>query len=76
VNQRDLVTFEVDVDRAVRVAASMPEGIIRVAESGIGGSDDARRLVDAGFHAALVGESLVTAGDPAHSVADLRVPRR
>jgi indole-3-glycerol phosphate synthase len=76
VNQRDLVTFEVDPDRAVRVAASMPAGVLRVAESGITGADDARRLADAGFHAVLVGESVVTAGDPARSVADLRVARR
>ena len=75
-NQRDLVTFEVDTDRAVRVGAAMPDGVLRVAESGIRGADDARRLADAGFHAVLVGESLVTAGDPARSVADLRVPRR
>ena len=37
VNQRDLVTFEVDTDRAVRVGASMPDGVLRVAESGIAG---------------------------------------
>jgi indole-3-glycerol phosphate synthase len=76
VNQRDLVTFEVDTDRAERVGASMPEGVLRVAESGITGSSDARRLADAGFHAVLVGESLVTSGDPSRSVAQLRVPRR
>ena len=76
VNQRDLVTFDVDTDRAVRVGAAMPDGVIRIAESGIRGRDDARRLVDAGFHAVLVGESLVTAEDPAQSVADLRVPRQ
>jgi len=76
VNQRDLVTFEVDTDRAVRVGAAMPPGVVRVAESGIRGPDDARRLVEAGFHAVLVGESLVTSDDPARSVADLRVTRR
>ena len=76
VNQRDLVTFEVDVDRAVRVGAAMPEGVLRVAESGIRGADDAQRLVEAGFDAGLVGESVVTAGDPAESVTELCVPRR
>jgi indole-3-glycerol phosphate synthase len=50
--------------------------VVRVAESGIGGPDDARRLVEAGFHAILVGESVVTAEDPAQTVADLCVPRR
>ncbi len=37
VNQRDLVTFEVDHERAVRVGASIPDGIVRVAESGVRG---------------------------------------
>ncbi|MDQ1443142.1 MAG: indole-3-glycerol phosphate synthase, partial [Acidimicrobiaceae bacterium] len=72
VNQRDLVTFEVDMGRAVRVAASIPGGVVRVAESGIGGPDDARRLADAGYHAVLVGEALVRSGDPARAVAALR----
>ncbi len=72
VNQRDLVTFEVDHDRAVRVGAAMPEGIVRVAESGVRGPADAGALAGAGFHAVLVGESVVTAGDRAASVAELR----
>ncbi len=73
VNQRDLVTFAVDTDRAVRMAPLMPDGVVRVAESGVRGPDDARRLADAGYHAVLVGESLVTSGDPAAGVANLRV---
>ena len=76
VNQRDLVTFEVDTARAVRVGASMPDSVLRVAESGIRGVEDASQLADAGFHAVLVGESLVRAGDPARAVTELRVPRR
>ena len=76
VNQRDLRTFEVDHERAVRVGRAMPAGVVRVAESGIRGPDDAAALADAGFHAVLVGESVVTAGDRAASVAGLRAPRR
>lgn len=72
VNQRDLVTFEVDTDRAVRMAPQMPAGVIRVAESGVRNVDDATRLAAAGYHAVLVGESLVTAGDPEAAVAALR----
>ncbi|MGK2947430.1 MAG: indole-3-glycerol phosphate synthase TrpC [Acidimicrobiales bacterium] len=72
VNQRDLVTFEVDHDRAVRVGQAMPEGIVRVAESGVRGPADAGVLAGAGFHAVLVGESVVTAGDRAASVAEIR----
>ncbi|MGH9105373.1 MAG: indole-3-glycerol phosphate synthase TrpC [Acidimicrobiales bacterium] len=64
VNQRDLVSFEVDTDRAVRVAAGFPAGVAKVAESGIRDRGDVARLADAGFDAILVGEALVTAADP------------
>jgi indole-3-glycerol phosphate synthase len=71
VNQRDLATFEVDTDRAVRVAASIPAGVVKVAESGIRGPEDAARLAAAGYDAVLVGEHLVTSGDPARSLREL-----
>lgn len=72
VNQRDLVTFDVDTDRAVRVAATLPSGTVRVAESGIAGPEDIAPLVAAGFDAVLIGESLVRSGDPARAVGLLR----
>jgi indole-3-glycerol phosphate synthase len=75
VNQRDLVTFEVDARRAVRVGRALAErggDVIRVAESGIRGPEDAIVLAGAGFDAVLVGESLVTSGDPAAAVRALR----
>lgn len=72
VNQRDLVTFKVDTDRAVRVGQTLPNDVIRVAESGVSDADDAGRLYEAGYHAVLVGESLVKAGDPAEAVAKMR----
>lgn len=71
VNQRDLRTFEVDTDRALRVAGSMPTEVVRVAESGIRGPEDIADLVDAGFDAVLVGESLVTHSGPADGVRAL-----
>ncbi len=72
VNQRDLVTFEVDHERAVRLGKALPDTVVRVAESGIRGPDDARALAMARFDAVLVGELLVTSGDPAAAVAGLR----
>lgn len=71
VNQRDLYTFEVDQARAVRVAEAIPDGVVRVAESGIRGRDDVVALADAGYHAVLVGETLVTAADPEAAVRRL-----
>ena len=72
VNQRDLVTFEVDQERAVRMAPQIPEGLVRVAESGVRGPEDAAVLYQAGFDAVLVGESVVTAGERAAAVRALR----
>jgi indole-3-glycerol phosphate synthase len=75
VNQRDLVTFEVDTSRAVRVGRALSErggDVVRVAESGIRAPEDAAALARAGFDAVLVGESLVTSGDPAGAVRALR----
>ena len=63
VNQRDLVTFAVDRERAAALRPRMPEGAVTVAESGVGGATDAAALRAAGYDAILVGESVVTAGD-------------
>ena len=76
VNQRDLFTFEVDQARAMRLAPLMPEGVVRVAESGIRSGEDAAALAAAGYHALLVGETLVKADDPAAAVKSLRVAAR
>jgi indole-3-glycerol phosphate synthase len=72
VNQRDLVTFEVDHERALRMAAAMPVGVVKVAESGVRGPDDVKRLAGAGYDAVLVGEHLVTSPDPAAAIRMLR----
>ena len=74
VNQRDLVTFKVDHERAVRMGGVIPSNVVRVAESGVRGADDARSLRVAGYDAVLVGETLVTSPDPARSLGELRVP--
>ena len=73
VNQRNLKTFEVDQQRAVRIAKKMPSGVVRVAESGVRTRDDALQLRDAGYHAVLVGESLVTSKNIAMTLDELRV---
>jgi indole-3-glycerol phosphate synthase len=71
VNQRNLRTFEVDHDLALTLAETFPAGIVAVAESGIRGAADAARLADAGYHAVLVGETLVRSGDRRASVEAL-----
>lgn len=73
VNQRDLVTFQVDHERAVRMAGVIPDTAIRVAESGVRGREDALSLRAAGYHAVLVGETLITAADPVAALSELIV---
>ncbi len=72
VNQRDLRTFEVDGERALRVGRYLPGTVVKVAESGIGSRDQVARLAAAGYDAVLVGEALVRSPDPAATVAGLR----
>lgn len=72
VNQRDLGTFTVDHTAAARLSQVLPAGVLAVAESGVRGPCDTRRLADAGYRAVLVGEHLLRAADPASAVAALR----
>ena len=72
VNQRDLVTFQVDHERAVRMAAAIPNGVVKVAESGVRDANDAQSLRNAGYDAVLVGESLIISNDPAALIGSLR----
>ncbi len=73
VNQRNLKTFEVDQQRAVLIAKKIPSNVVRVAESGVKTRQDALQLRDAGYHAVLVGETLVTSNNIASTLSELRV---
>lgn len=71
VNHRDLSTFQVDIGLTERLRPRVPAGVVYVAESGIHGAADARRMRDAGADAILVGEALMRAPDPAAVLRDL-----
>jgi indole-3-glycerol phosphate synthase len=71
VNNRDLRTFEVDLEASMRLRRRLPSGALAVAESGIARRADVERLAAAGFDAFLVGESLLTAEDPARTLREL-----
>lgn len=71
VNARDLKTLTVDRDCFARIAPGLPSDVIRVAESGVRGPADLLAYAGAGADAVLVGEGLVTSGDPRSAVADL-----
>ncbi len=63
INNRDLKSFAVDLSVTERLAPFAPDDAVIVAESGVFGASDVKRLHDAGAHAVLVGEGLITAPD-------------
>jgi indole-3-glycerol phosphate synthase len=71
VNARDLATLEVDRTVFARLAPQIPDGVLKIAESGIRGPHDLLAYAASGADAVLVGESLVTGKDPRSAVADL-----
>jgi indole-3-glycerol phosphate synthase len=71
VNNRDLHTFKVDIETAVRLAEFMPKDAVRVAESGIHNAADIAHLRSAGYHAFLIGESLMKAESPGKALQSL-----
>jgi indole-3-glycerol phosphate synthase len=71
VNARNLKTLEVDRDTFARVAPSLPEHSVKIAESGVRGPHDLLAVASAGADAVLVGEGLVKQHDPRQAVADL-----
>jgi indole-3-glycerol phosphate synthase len=65
VNNRDLRSFEVNLETSLDLVDRIPVTMVRVAESGIATSADLTRLRKAGFDAFLIGESLMRQADPA-----------
>jgi indole-3-glycerol phosphate synthase len=71
INARNLATLEVDRRVFASLAPLVPDGVVKIAESGVRGTHDLLAYAAAGADAVLVGESLVTGRDPKSAVADL-----
>jgi indole-3-glycerol phosphate synthase len=71
VNARNLKTLEVDRTTFARLGPRIPEGVVRIAESGIRGPHDVIECARNGADVVLVGETLVTGSNPRSTVADL-----
>lgn len=71
INNRNLHTFEVDLNTSLRLAERIPEDLLRVAESGISTPHDIATLRGAGFHAFLIGETLMRTARPGETLVQL-----
>ena len=72
VNNRNLQSFEVDINCALEIVADIPSNIIKIAESGITDPLLARQYYAAGFDAVLIGEALVTSQNPEQFIRECR----
>ena len=72
INNRDLKTFTTDLAVTLRVAKRIPADKLIVSESGIHQRADVVRLIEAGIHAMLIGESLIRADDIGSKIRELR----
>ncbi|MDJ0810100.1 MAG: indole-3-glycerol phosphate synthase TrpC [Desulfobacterales bacterium] len=71
INNRNLSTFETDLNTAMDLGQDLDSSQIPVAASGIEGPADIRRNLESGIHNFLIGETLVRADDPATTLAQM-----
>lgn len=72
VNNRNLKTFEVDLDTTLRLKKGTPDDVIFISESGIKTPDNIKKLQDNGVNGVLIGESLMVSKDKAKMIKFLR----
>lgn len=71
INNRDLKTFNVSLGVSTRLIKLVPKGKVVISESGIGSSEDIRRLKDEGIYTFLIGEAFMKASDPGEELKNL-----
>lgn len=73
INNRNLRTFDVDLENSISLLAGLPSEAVKVAESGIRDGLDVALLRESGFDAFLIGETLLLAPDPAEKLRSLLI---
>ena len=71
INNRDLETFEVNLETTERLVEEIPREILTVSESGIKSSEDVKKIMSSGVNAFLVGEAFMRAEDPGKELKNL-----
>jgi indole-3-glycerol phosphate synthase len=69
INNRDLKTFTVDINRSIQLAERLPFNLLHIAESGIRNIETILHLKTAGFNGFLIGEQFMKEPDPAIAFA-------
>jgi len=69
INNRNLQTFEVDINNSIKLSKQLTEGMVKIAESGIHDVHTIAVLKDAGFKGFLIGENFIKQTNPAEAFA-------
>ncbi len=72
VNNRNLSTFETDLQNSIRLRPLLPAGAIAVSESGIASAADVRKLIASGYDAVLIGETFMKSSEPGKTLRQLK----
>ncbi len=70
VNNRNLKTFEVSLETSKKLAPLIPEGFVKVSESGISSREAVTALVSYGYRGFLIGEHFMKSEVPGSAAAD------
>ena len=71
INNRDLATFEVDKNLAIKLARQIPKDVIVVSESGISSREDILSSKEHDIHSFLIGESFMRKPNPGNALKDI-----
>jgi indole-3-glycerol phosphate synthase len=71
INNRDLKSFDTDMQTTLGLLPSIPAGRLVITESGIRSREDVQRMRQSGVHGFLVGETFMLAADPGEKLAEL-----
>lgn len=70
VNNRNLKTFEVNIETSVELGNLIPEKFVKISESGLAGADEIKYLRSHGFKGFLIGETFMKTDDPGEACRD------
>ncbi len=70
VNNRNLKTFEVNVETSIKLAQIIPDQFVKISESGISKPETIRKLRNAGYRGFLVGETFMKTENPSQTCRD------
>jgi indole-3-glycerol phosphate synthase len=70
VNNRDLRTFSVDLQRSVQLAPKLPDEVLKISESGLHEPSDVLNLFKIGYNGFLMGEHFMKTYDPGAALKD------